>query len=131
MDAPDRTPAPPVKALRILAALAFVAIFYTAASLWEPGHSTATPAQPVPSALDRAPQNTQRLIPSAEPAFVGSLLGVNYQLDIFLTPSGGRYTVRTASGDLLAELISQDQLYREFPDLDVDQMHADVPARAD
>lgn len=113
--------------IRSLAVLGFIAVFYTAASLFTPADSTATPAQPISSARDRSFANTQRLIPTTQPAFVGALIGAHGTLDIYITASGARYTVKSPDDVVLAELLSADELYRQYPEFDIDHMRADAP----
>lgn len=120
-----RVPLPFVRALAVLGGLA---VFYTAASLFEPDPSAATPAAtPSPRQALSHDSSIERLNPRTTPALVGTLSGTQYTLDVYLTPSGARYTVKDLAGNVLADQITSDDLYRDFPDLDVDRMHADVP----
>ncbi len=122
----------PLPFVRALVVLGFLAVFYTAASLFTPDRSAATPvaslAIDASGSVSNDRSNAERLLPRTTPAYVGSLSGVNFTLDIYLAPAGPRYTVKDAAGNTLAEQITSDDLYRSFPDLDVDQMHADIPA---
>ena len=122
-----RVPLPFVRALAVLGGLA---VFYTAASLFEPDPSAATPvrsaAAPSLPGATSDDSRLERLTPRTTPALIGTLSGAQYAMDVYMTPSGARYTVKDLSGKVLADQITSDDLYRSFPDLDVDRMHADV-----
>ena len=116
----------PLPFVRALAVLGFLAVFYTAASLFNPDPSAATPVanpRPLPT---QSGADIERLNPRTTPALVGTLSGAHYTLDVYLTPAGARYTVKDLAGNVLADQVTSDDLYRDFPDLDVDHMHADV-----
>jgi|GEM_PF-4399835 len=49
----------------------------------------------------------------------GSLVGPRYIVELVVTVNGPRYNVRTESGRLLAAMLDQDALAREYPNLDL------------
>ncbi len=124
----------PLVLVRGLAVLGFVAVFVAASSLFRPHDSS---AEDLPrngaglgarvGGLGRSGARIERLTPTTKWAYAGALVGVNYTLEVYLTPSGARYTVRNADGAVLAERLTDDDLYREFPDLDINTMRADAP----
>jgi hypothetical protein len=121
---PDITVSVPRPVIRGLGIAVFLGVFFAAARMIDPFSSSATTVnlgakRPAPA---QAPTASVRTVP----ALIGTLIGVDYSLEIFVTPEGLRYTVRDREGRLLAEQIGDDEVYEKFPSLDITTMHADV-----
>lgn len=113
----------PAPVVRGLAVLGFLGLFFLAASLFRPGDSAAEvqtlriPEQPVADARLRAMEG---------PAYLGSLVGATHTIDVYGTARGPRYTVKDLQGVVLTENLSSEELYAQYPELDVGAMRADV-----
>lgn len=75
-------------------------------------------AQPAPAVL---PIET---VASETPAFLGTIEGGHYRIDVYVGRSGPLYTVHDLQGLLLAHLLSGDELRERFPALDPRAMSA-------
>lgn len=62
--------------------------------------------------------------PSLPAASMGVLEGRELLVNIVATPDGPRYTVLDRTGAILAERLSQEELYQSFPDLRMDTVVA-------
>ena len=110
----------PMPIVRSLTALGFLGLFFVIASIVRPVASTAT-LSPTGSQTAQA----------AAPAYIGSLEGPVYRVEVFITPEGTRYTVVAGDESVLAKLIDADELAYGFPELDFQGMHADSEERED
>lgn len=119
----------PTPVARGLAALGFLAVFFTAASLFRPAATRATVTTLDPGPAE--PRATQHLRGVKMPALIGTLVNTAYTIDVYITRSGPRYTVKDTAGRTLADMLASEDLYRQFPDLDVDHLHADSVGQAD
>lgn len=121
---PDMTVSVPRPVIRGLAVAVFLGVFFAAARMIDPFSSSATTLN---LGADRpATTETSNTRVRTVPALIGTLIGAEYALEIFVTPEGMRYTVRDRSGKLLAEQIGDDEVYEKFPSLDISTMHADA-----
>lgn len=127
----DRLPAP---AIRALALLGFLGLFFAAASLIKPEGTRATTLRPdaepqtAPTVAGQ-PGGPMRSVPL--PALLGTLNGVDYSIEVYLTRQGPRYTVLTTAGRRIAELLTEGELYERFPELDVQRLQAGQVGEAD
>jgi hypothetical protein len=62
---------------------------------------------------------------------IGSLVSTDHELRCWATPFGPRYSVHTADGVLLQDNLVADDVYRAFPDFDLERLRADPPENAD
>ncbi|HBS28660.1 MAG TPA: hypothetical protein DEB06_04230 [Phycisphaerales bacterium] len=113
----------PRPVIRGLGAVVFLAVFLAAARLIGPISSRATPAD-LGAASGVQPAIGPNTRTRELPALIGSLVGAEYGLDIFITRDGLRYTVKDAQGHTLAESITDAEVYERFPALDLSTMHA-------
>ncbi|MBL8991178.1 MAG: hypothetical protein JNJ48_06315 [Phycisphaerae bacterium] len=58
---------------------------------------------------------------------LGSLVGSNWHVWIYSDPTGPLYTVANSRGQVLAEGLGADDVYRRFPDLPIDRLRL-IPA---
>ncbi len=109
---------------RVLAALGGVVAFLGIASLIEPSH--------VPAAFEWHPNssattglNRTGSTPGVSPAH-GSLLltlvGVSYTVEVYSGNPDPVFTVIDTAGNIVADRIPKDEIYRIDPQLDVDSM---------
>lgn len=63
--------------------------------------------------------------------FVGELITATHSILIYADDAGPRYTIRTLTGEVLARDLAPDEVYREFPGLDLQDLHfsPDGPGR--
>jgi hypothetical protein len=114
--------------IRLAALGAGTATFLIVASFVEPRPSTASDERLAPvllvSAADQA-RIAQSLLTRAHPRgwpALGMMEGADYIVLMHGSPEGARYTVCARAGAVLAEDLPADQVYREFPSLDVGGM---------
>lgn len=99
--------------------------FFTIATFNKPRTSAAdtarihrdTPAAPG-AAAQAAPQQDEH-----GRSLIGSLSGRDTQLWIYSSPAGPLYTVLDAHGKVLARGLTTDQVYEQFPDLHIHELH--------
>ncbi len=53
---------------------------------------------------------------------LGNMLGRDYLTWIYASPDGPRFTICRPDGDILAEDLTADEVYAQFPDLDIKGM---------
>lgn len=71
-----------------------------------------------------------RSMPIVAPAtLIGTLEGREYRILIHHAEGEPRYTVCSPDGRVLREDLLADDIYREFPDLDLRRLHLDPPNR--
>jgi len=58
----------------------------------------------------------------ADPPLIGSLIGRDYLVWIYSASDGPRYTVCEPDGFVLESMLRPDDVYRIFPDLDIQTM---------
>lgn len=133
----------PMPVVRALTALGFLGVFFVIAAIIRPSASTAVPAPDVASpASSQAPaQVPGRATSSAAPHsasaageanYIGSLEAPDLKVDVYVTPSGPRYTVSsTVSGSVLATMIDAQELAQRFPVFGEGHFRADAESRAD
>jgi len=149
---PQPARSPGAKFLRRLLALgAGIAAFLLIASVIEPYATNAEPAPVVPHIAGGGVGGTGQTVPAAAPhqmdkqemeqlaAFfanrkhpqgwpvLGHLTGADYWVVIYGSPEGPRYTVCTLDGRTLREDMQAEDVYREFPTLDLEGMWLDPP----
>lgn len=66
-------------------------------------------------------------------AFVGEFTSPTHSILIYADGEGPRYTIRTPGGTVLARDLRSEDVYRQFPDLDLSNLHfgPDTHAHAD
>jgi len=101
-DAPATWTAPRTL-VRVLVAAGAVGLFFAAASVVDPGASSA-----LPSLTERASRPTQA--PLAEKS-LGRYQGVDHAVLITATPEGPRYTVTDAAGNVLEADLLDHEVY--------------------
>lgn len=121
---PDITLSVPRPVIRGLAVFVFLGVFLAAARMIDPFSSGATTVNLSGQRLGAEPAPNTRV--QTVPALIGTLIGAEHTLEIFVTPEGMRYTVRDRAGNVLAEQIGDDEVYEAFPSLDISTMHADT-----
>lgn len=96
----------------------------TAASIIGPAFTMAeAPAEP--SAEQRAADiAAERWRAVKMPAFMGTLTGWRYKVDVYMTRNGSAYTVKDREGTILGEMLTSEALAARFPDLDIPSLHA-------
>lgn len=68
-------------------------------------------------------------MPIVAPAtLIGTLEGREYRILIHHADGEPRYTVCSSDGRVLREDLLADDVYREFPDLDLRRLHFDPPS---
>lgn len=112
-------------AARPVLALGLAAVFVLIARQIEPAGSLAGEAG---SLGDPAPASApaQRAYGSKRPS-LGSLSGGDYRIEMFDSAEGPRYSVFDEHGDLLADRLLAEDVYRAVPDLDLTTLFADGP----
>jgi hypothetical protein len=58
---------------------------------------------------------------------IGSLVNAEHELRCWATPLGPRYSVHTLDGRLLQDNLLSDDVYRAFPDIELEHLRADPP----
>lgn len=127
--APGRSAA--LRALkRTLFALAGVGVFFGVASFIKPAPRQASASVPNPvqltipaSALGEHPKGWKVL---------GTLQGKNLLVRAYASPEGPRYSVYSTAGQLLQADLPADEVYRAFPEADLQNMRLEpgVPSNA-
>jgi hypothetical protein len=59
---------------------------------------------------------------------IGTLVGTQHEVRCWATPDGPRYSVHTLDGCLLQDNLPADEVYRAFPDVDLEHLRADPPS---
>jgi len=110
-------------AARPILALALAAIFVLIARQIEPAGSLAGEAGDLG---DPAPQPApaQKAYGSKRPS-LGVLTGRDYRIEVTDSPEGPRYSVFDEFGELLADELLADDVYRAVPNLDLTTLFAD------
>ena len=116
-----------LRAARIAGVLGIGALFVMVAVIADPLASKADPAGDrasggdggvgvmiQPRAVEALPLRDERGRP-----LLGELVGSEYLVRIFGSEDEPRYTVCTLGGTVLADDLFADEVYREFPDLDI------------
>lgn len=105
---------------RVLVLAVGVGVFFGVASMIKPA--------PRQAAAD-VPTNVPRRLPSATPGehpkgwkLLGSLQGKQFLVRAYASPEGPRYTVYSIKGELLQADLPADEVYRAFPDVDLENM---------
>jgi len=103
---------------RVGAGLAIALGFLWMTSRIDPGQTRASEAgAPVPAV-------TGARTTSAPGASMGTLVGRNVTINIIATPDGPRYTVLDPTGGVLAERLTEEELYDLYPELRMDTITA-------
>jgi hypothetical protein len=100
----------PKPVIRVIAAVGFVVTFFVVASVIDPGSSTATSPGEAPLLIEEQP---------TPGVLMGVLQGQNYTVQIFAGADEPLYTVFDIAGRTVATGITQDELYRIDPELDL------------
>lgn len=58
---------------------------------------------------------------------IGSLISNEHEARMWATPDGPRYSIHTLDGRLLQDNLAADDVYRAFPDMDIERLRADPP----
>ena len=58
---------------------------------------------------------------------IGTLLNAEHEVRCWATPQGPRYSVHSLDGRLLQDNLVADDVYRAFPDMDLERLRADPP----
>ncbi len=106
--------------------LAGAAIFLGVASVIKPPPRSAT-ATNIPVAPLQLPPRTEASHPKGW-KLVGTLEGTQHMVRCWATPDGPRYSVYTLDGRLLQADLPADEVYRGFPDIELENLRADPPA---
>lgn len=112
-------------AARPVLALGLAAVFVLIARQIEPAGSLAGEAGDLGDAAPPPPA-AQKAFGSNRPS-LGSLSGGDYRIEIFDSPEGARYSVFDQNGDLLADRLLAEDVYRAVPNLDLTTLYADGP----
>jgi len=107
-------------AVRICAVLLAGVAFFYAADAIDPGQSAAVnpmPAAPAPTVTPRG--DAQSL------GSMGELSGLEYVIEIHATAEGPRYTVRSASGEILGAMLEAAEVEIVAPGAQMDGMIAE------
>lgn len=113
---------PKVALRRLLLVVGGAFTFAVIASVIQPGASTATPANLAHGdghLADVSKKLAQLPHPEGWPC-LGLLRGTNQLVVIHGSPEGPRYSVYTLSGRMISADLAADEIYREFPDLDIE-----------
>lgn len=104
---------------------------------WEHRIGAHGPTEPLPASVGRAEETPGAAGPATGPRapavdgkgrkLLGSLVGSNWHVWIYSDPTGPMYTVANSRGQVLAEGLSADDVYRRFPDLPIDRLRL-IPA---
>jgi hypothetical protein len=94
--------------------------FVGAASLFAPDVTTAQPSDSAAFTPAPLPAPAEDRIP----AYLGTLSGAGYTVDVFVGRTGPLYTVKTLTGETLDTLITGDRLSVRYPNLSIRDMHA-------
>lgn len=110
-----------VRLRRILPVLCGAAVFFGVASVVKP------PPRSASAGNGRQPTSTSSPLANAQHPkgwkLLGMLDGANHTVLCFATPQGPRYSVFTRAGALLQADMYADDVYRVFPDFDIENMH--------
>jgi hypothetical protein len=109
-----------VSSRRVIIGGALFAAFLVMASIFAPGRSEAEQETfEVPSIAysEEARRNM---------SLIGELEGTRYTVELYATPFGPLYSVYDRDGRQLADLFTADQVTARFPDLPINEAHADV-----
>jgi len=104
---------------------------------WEHRMGAHGPTEPLPASVGKAEETpgaaglaTGPRAPAVDGKgrkLLGSLVGSNWHVWIYSDPTGPMYTVANSRGQVLAEGLSADDVYRRFPDLPIDRLRL-IPA---
>jgi hypothetical protein len=108
----------------VLAGTGLAVAFVFMASIIVPGRSQAGSGAAPPTVPD--PLSAES-IEAMQP--LGRIEGNLYTVGIYATPSGPLFTVYDRHGNELAGLLSRAQLAEQFPNLTLEETHADAPMR--
>lgn len=121
-------------AIRVLVALVVAGGFLTIARSIDPGRGLATegptgsvstpPAQLPPAAPDRDGADSAATSAAKERPSLGRLEGAQFDVEILGGSDDLRYNVHHKSGALLLREATSEQVERNFPDLDLDQLRS-------
>lgn len=59
------------------------------------------------------------------PAYIGTLTGRDFAVDVYIGRKGPLYTVKDETGSVLGVLLTSEEVHERFPDLDIGGMNAD------
>lgn len=119
---------------RGIVAVACLGAFFIVASVINPRSSEAGQDAPV-IGMGAGPSNTTNPTPSNTPAgkaaFLGTLLGLKYTIEMYGTDQGVRYTVFDENGDKIIQHATPTQVQQAIPELDLDALKAQQVSEVD
>ncbi len=120
---------PKILLRRLLLLVGGAFVFALVASVIRPGDSRASLAtNPLVNEDGRIGSVSAQLAKLPHPMgwpCLGLLRGTSQLIVIHGSPSGARYSVYTLSGRIVSADLSSDEVYREFPDLDIEGLRLD------
>ncbi len=126
MDPQEPIPAPvgqgatrlgPPRFTKIFGVFAAACAFLAIASMIKPDNSRASDIVPSMEPVQSAPATNDQGWP-----LLGEIVGVETRVWIYGSPEGPRYTITTHDGWVMMQDLLADEVYRNFPDLDVENM---------
>lgn len=115
---------------RGIVAVACLGAFFIVASVINPDPSEAGQNAPVIGMGADAPRPTDST-PVGDTAFLGTLLGLKYTIEMYGADQGVLYTVFDENGDKLIDLATPTQVQQAIPDLDLEALKAQQISEAD
>ena len=104
---------------RGISVLLVLILLAAVAAIRRPAPSAAeTPGPAAAASADRAAS------PSDAAALLGEMVGRHYRVRLLTTAQGIRYDILTLRGVVLAEQLTGEELYRAYPELDLDSLQA-------
>jgi hypothetical protein len=118
---------PPV-ATRVLMVFALLLVFVVVGSALDPRESKAAARRFAPRAAPPQPAASAAADETTGGRPLGSLRGASYCVLITSGPDGPLYTVSSLDGNILASDLTQDEVWQNFPGLDIDRLTAESEA---
>lgn len=117
---------------RALAILSGGVVIAAAAAFIDPFQSRATPVAAERMFAESSERTAALNAAKAAkwPAFLGTLTGDRFMVDVYIARNGPLYTVKDLQGQVLATQLDSEEVYARFPELQLNDLHADTePAR--
>lgn len=117
---------------RGIIAIACLGVFFIVASVIDPDPSEAGQNAPVIGlGASQANPNRTDSTPVGRTAFLGTLLGLKYTIEMYGTDQGVLYTVFDENGDKVINLATPAEVRQAIPDLDIEALKAQQVGEAD
>ncbi len=117
-----------LKSRRFVAAVLFVGAFLVMASIFAPDRLQAQ-LEVIPTPVVIAPQHRYSSAFLEAVTLLGEIESGEHTVKFYATEHGPLYTVYDKSGNVLAELITPDQIADLFPTLPLTDARAEVPLK--